>query len=104
MTHFDMAKSVFSCLVLQCGAPDLPGKLEAVLPQRKCRMTPEHGRCHNPVLYLMPCETPLPSARLGADGNSAELQASLLLLSEVHLNHGLLLRDVMWPSDALSIM
>lgn len=47
---------------------------------------------HSPMLHLKLCETPLPSARLGADGNSAELWASLLHLSEVHLKHGLLLR------------
>lgn len=41
MTHFDMTKNVFSCLMLQCGAPDLPGKLGAVLPQRKGGIVPE---------------------------------------------------------------
>ena len=46
---------------------------------------------HSPILHLTLRETPLPSARLGADGNSDELPTSLLHFSEVHLNHGLLL-------------
>lgn len=83
MTHFDMTKNVFSCLMLQCGAPDLPGKLGAVLPQRKGGIVPEHR--YNPVLHLSLHETPLTSVRLGADGNRAELQDRLLLFSEVHL-------------------
>ena len=46
---------------------------------------------HSPELHLMLCENLPPSARLGDDGNSAELQASLPHFSEAHLNHSLLL-------------
>lgn len=59
--------------------------------QGLCFPRGREGLCLSVMLHLMLHETPLPSARLGADGNSTELRFSLLHFSEVHLNHGLLL-------------
>lgn len=89
-----MVKSVSSCFTLYCGALDLPAEVGAVLSWRTWGIVPEcgHRQWHSPMLHLTLLQSPLPSARLGADGNRAELQVSLLHFSEVHLNHGLLLR------------
>lgn len=88
--YFGTAESISSCLLLQCGPTRRAGGCVAQRT-RACAQVLRPLWWHSLVLYWMLHETSRPSARLAADGNSAELQASFPALLRVHLNHWLLL-------------